>query len=231
MLIRRFKLKEHEEYGMNGWLMVGAPNTYVPLTGMAVAHDLLEHRRNDQGTVEDELLAFGAILYIRGEGGYWARKGNVHPPGHHLGSEIADDLGVKYEGISLGIQDPGRTRPLEDHVEEWITDAIREARVHIREYMNNGHASDPIVDKSQVEEYLSRVVGWIRRGYRMTAKRYHGIPSYNLAYLYAQIEEQADKLLKDDMAQYCEMVIRLNPRKCSVQVYLDESHLNYDEDN
>lgn len=225
MLIRRFKLKEHEEYGMNGWLMVGAPNTYVPLSGMAVAHDMLEHRRNDQGTVEDELLAFGATFHIRGEGGYWDRKGSVYPPGHHLGSEIARDLGVKYGGIELGIQDPGRTRALEEHVEEWIADAIRVARAELKEEECHDFTF------KQVEEYLSRVVGWIRRGYRMSMKRYHGIPVYNLAYLYAQIEEQADKLLKDDMALYCEMVVRLDPRKCSVQVYLDESHLNYDEDN
>jgi hypothetical protein len=224
MLIRRFKLKEHEDFGSNGWLMVGAPDTYVPLSGMAVAHDLLEHRRNDQGTVEDELLAFGAVLYIRGEGGYWARKGSPYQPGYHLGGEIGNDLGVKYGGVENRIQDPGRTRPLEEHVEEWIAEAIAEARSALKECCND-------FTFKQVEEFLSRAVGWIRRGYRMALKRYHGIPVCNLAYLYAQIEEKADRLLKDDMAQYCEMVIRLDPRKCNVQVYLDESGLYSDEDN
>ncbi len=232
MLIQRFRREEHEDYGEDGWLLVGAPSTYVPLWGMGVAHDLLEHRRNDTGTVEEELLAFGAALYVRGEGGYWNRKASGLCPGTHVGEEIGRDLGLKYGGIENGIDDPGRTTRLDGHVEEWIETAVREARKAIREDCED--CEDCKDTSSQdagrwghvVELFLRRVVGWLRRGYRLAARRYYGISPYRLATMFAEIEQKADKLLRDDMSSYCEMVIRLDVRKGRVSVYLDESGLD-----
>jgi len=225
MLIREFRRAENDEYGENGWLMKGAPSTYMPIGGMGVAHDLLEHRRNDEGSVRDELLAFGAMLYVRGEGGYWNRNASRLEPGEHLGGEMANDLGIKYEGIERGIPDPGRTLRLEDDVEEWIEQAIRGCRSEIKEHLSGWHTGDAPFSGDQINEFLDRARGWLRRGYRMARRRYKNIDVCVLSHLFAEIEKKADHLLKDDMADYCPMVVRLDVKRGNVMVYLDESSL------
>jgi len=73
MMIRRYKKETSDQSGV-GWLMIGAPSTYFPIGGMGVAHDLLEHRPTDSGTIEEELQALGAMIYIRGVGGFFHRE-------------------------------------------------------------------------------------------------------------------------------------------------------------
>jgi len=225
MLIREFRRAENDETGENGWLMKGAPSTYIPIGGMGVAHDLLEHRQGDEGTVKDELLAFGAILYVRGLGGYFQRKGSYYSPGENLGGEMASDLGIKYEGIERGIPDPGRTLRLEDDVEEWIDQAIKGCRKEIQEHSRGYGDSDTPWSGDQSNEFLTRARGWLRRGYRMARRRYKDIDVCVLSHLFAEIEKKADHLLKDDMADYCPMVVRLDVKRGNVMVYLDESSL------
>lgn len=225
MLIRQFKKAENDEYGTDGWRMVGAPSTYFPIGGMGVAHDLLEHRRNDNGTIRDELLAFGAMLYVRGDGGYWARSGSRVKPGENLGGEMANDLGIKYEGIERGIPDPKRTLRLDDYVEEWIDEALNSARREVKEHLNSYKDDEPFTMK-QVEEFLSRSRGWLRKGYRAAQRRYRGIDVCLLSHLFAEIEKKADQLLTEDMSGYCPMVIHLDVKRGDARVYLDESSLD-----
>lgn len=54
-----------------GWLLNNAPNSWEPVAANIVAHDILEHIENDSGTPEEEAMALGAVIYIRGLGGYW----------------------------------------------------------------------------------------------------------------------------------------------------------------
>lgn len=222
MLIRRFRKTMNEDFGEPGWLMEGAPSTYFPIGGLAVAHDIMEHRPGDEGTVKDELLAFGAMVYLRGEGGYWHQRGRARTsPGDQIGGELASDLGIKYGGIADGVPDPGRTLKLEEHVEEWLAQAIQVARTELHAH---GHDFSP----NQINEFFTHAVGWMRRGYRAARKRYtNSSPSY-LTDLFMQIEDRADNLLKEDMADYCPMVVQVDLVRHRVNVFLDESGLDED---
>lgn len=73
MLHKTFEYKE-DFYGAVGWIEVGAPACYNSGTGLLVAHDVLEHFKPtlfSKDSWEDELLALGAMVYVRGEQGYF----------------------------------------------------------------------------------------------------------------------------------------------------------------
>jgi len=206
----RFRKTEHPEQGCDGWLLEGAPSTYEPLHGMGVAHDLLEHRANDDGSVEDELLALGAALYVRGEGGYWHQFTQSHfDPGENVAPDLAR-LATEFGGLE-GLHAPGGTRALGEQVEDWIAHALRDARsVLVDEYEQ---------DHREVDEYLTRVRGWLRKGYRESRRRWRACTSAELAYAFHRIESEADRLLRH--AEPWEVLV-VRRTGCSVQVYLDE---------
>lgn len=219
----RFKKAEHEDFGTYGWLLEGAPSTYVPLSGMGIAHDVLEHLVGDTGTIEEELMALGAALYIRGDGGYWNKS--YHSPGVHIGSDVGNDLAYKYGGLENGINCPGRTYKLEAYVEEWIQNAIDEARKNIKDQLDGWDLAMP---KSKINAYLKNVPGWIRRGYRSALKRYKHCGSHKLTEVFNTIEQKANKYLS-----HCEgyetLVITFNPKKaCQLRIYMDEDYPDYE---
>lgn len=93
MIRFEFVVEEHKEYGMTGlrpkWMPDGDP-----LTGMATAHDCLEHVPEScrVGFAPGEFMALGAAVWIRAGGGYWANKGSPVPPESHLASDFPDIL-------------------------------------------------------------------------------------------------------------------------------------------
>lgn len=65
-----------------GWRMEGMPH-FDPSAPLAVAHDSLEHfPKTGVDGLEDEMLAFGAIAFIRVDGGYWYTQGDGRYGGH-----------------------------------------------------------------------------------------------------------------------------------------------------
>jgi hypothetical protein len=184
-ITRRFRIEKHEEFGMMGmrplWL-----RDADPYTGMAVAHDILEHFPVEPGPVEGEFMALGAAFYIRGEGGYWSyfMPENRNSPEKHLASDIPDIIArVRNGDQSLGTTP--RTLPLSADIESSINEILNEA-------------GKELVDREM--ERLTAVermafAAWFRRGYRGAARRY-GVDAYSLAHLFREIELKADKILE-----------------------------------
>lgn len=191
MLTYKFIQQEHEDFGTPGWLLSDAPSTYVPVTGAGVAHDILEHDPNDSGSIEEELMALGSALFLRGEGGYWTRSLSRVSPGRHVGSDIGNDLAIKYEGVFNGIASPGRTYKLSDKVEVWIQEAVESAREEILSHC----AYESSVSLRMVKDYLRKVPGWVRRGYRRAARKYHHTNPWALSNMFELIEKKSDSFL------------------------------------
>lgn len=86
-LVRHFTVKRHEEHGHIGlapqWMPQGLND---PLTGMASAHDMLEHGMHDV----TELQGLGGAVYVRGLTDYWSRKGNLNHPAVHIASDFLE---------------------------------------------------------------------------------------------------------------------------------------------
>ena len=209
--MRTFKFNkcEHEEWGGDGWLLVGAPSTYWPLGGMGIAHDLLEHTSTDDGSVRDEVMALGAALFTRGEGGYWS--GSYHGPGKHIGSDLPQ-LAIQFDGLG-DLPEPGRTTRLDEEVEEWIEAACKDAR----QELIDEYASE--TNRSSVSSYLTRCRGWLRKGFRAARRRYKNRSACELSHLFKHIEVRADELLNH--AEFEQLVIQLDISRCDAKLYLE----------
>lgn len=180
-----FSVKMHEEYGTLGYAPTWYPNG-DPLSGMAVAHDILEHFPHDPGDAEGEFQAFGAGLFIRGDTGYFGRNGNMVPAEEHLASEI----GMVW-GYHTGRDNRTTLRPCGVMKYHETMDQCRKiALLGMGDFVERG---EPIPSEKNIE----LIARWIARGYKRASIRYAKHDAYEIAYqLFEPIETQADALLK-----------------------------------
>lgn len=212
MISMEFEVAIHEEYGDLGFRPCDMPNA-DPLTGMAVAHDMLEHFANDRGTVEDELQALGAMLFVRGGGfnwgynRYWMEIGNVNNPWDHIASDFSFQTNYMIQrGDSLMLREPPRTTRLDDEFELIIGKAVHFATI----------TNDDNDVRTSEWCKLPRVQGWMRLGCRRARARYRnrGDEVYECFKL---IQDKADRLLKV-MDEGSRIVIYANIKACEVNV-------------
>lgn len=179
-LTARFQLRMHEEFGSLGLAMVGR-SWAEPLGGMAVAHDMLEHFRNDKGAVEEELMALGAGLHVRRANTRWFDRAS-----ENIGSEFRDQARYLADSGREELDDPGRTRPTE------IDSIVRDAVEYARKDWSYGSDDEPPPLLMDAE----RIVGWFRKGYRKAKARYRNIDEQTLWHTFFRIEEAAERAIK-----------------------------------
>lgn len=63
MLKRILEWREDADYGEQGWIPNWIPGANIT-SGFGLAHDVLEHDREDNGTIEEEFKAMGAMIYV-----------------------------------------------------------------------------------------------------------------------------------------------------------------------
>lgn len=198
MISMTFVCEKHQDSGELGW-RPEHQSSFDPYRGMTVAHDVLEHFPNDQGDAEDEFMALGAALWIRGGGGYWYRKmpGNMNQEGDHLSSDF-EEIVRRLEGRRL---DACRSPKIDDSfAEEQLELCAREARRNLRD------AKLPTAD-------VDKAINWMRRGYRKAAKRFkHQSPDI-VTSLFIDIEDAAEAALKDhDAMEGDKLIVRVDLR-------------------
>lgn len=179
-----FTVAEHEEYGGLGFKPSWYPNG-DPLPGMAVAHDILEHFPGDDGSVEGELQALGASLYIRGESGYTARY-SMHPVEKHIGA----DFPLLWEHM----QHEDHRDMVKECPKVRESSLLEQCRECVRYGVNDieGNEVDPLPSK----ECRERMACWLAVGFKRAEKRYKG-KCYEVAWsLFQPIQQEAGKLLK-----------------------------------
>ena len=174
-------IEDHQEYSFKGMRSLFLVNA-EPAQPLQATHDLLEHFL-EPITSNAELQALGAMLYIRGQGSYFRNsfKGNPVPA-------LAADLGsvMIYQYTFGQVTDPGRTYPLDDVVESWITQSIVQ---FFQEYKNE------LSDDPQNKNYAHWLRGWLRVGYRRAKERYTLNPE-TLSFHFEKIEAELEKKLK-----------------------------------
>lgn len=190
MITARFTCKHHDEFGFDGWAMKGR-SWMEPAMGMGVAHDVLEHMPNDDGSFEHELMALGASIFVRDHGQYHQIIGNINPWWVHLGSEVETQWRV-YNVREC--RSPGRTVGIPD-IEDGLQEALAEAR---RDFgpSNGYHGEDHREAIRFLRQNKSAIRGWWRKGYRRAQQRFKGHWPYELCGLFRMIEEKANKHLK-----------------------------------
>lgn len=178
-LTARFQLRTHEEYGSPGLAMVNRPWA-DPFGGMAAAHDMLEHFARDRGTVEEELMALGAALYVRRANTRWFDRAS-----ENIGSDFRDQSRYLGDSGRTELDDPGRTRASE--IDSIVHDAVEYAKL---DASYDGDETPPLLMDPE------RIVGWFRKGYRKAKARYRGIDQQALWHTFFRIEEAAERAIK-----------------------------------
>jgi hypothetical protein len=149
-----FQMAENEDTGFLGlqaMFMKGAE----PAEGFTCAHDIMEHFQGIALDSDSEAMALGAMLYIRGHGGYFNRRPGFRSVGYLMSSDVARLF-----------TDPGVTQTIEEEAEAWIEEAIR---LGLREIEDERYDD---TDPRPHSEWGKWVRGWLRKGYRKARKRY-----------------------------------------------------------
>ena len=187
-----FDVAEHEEYGTVGLRMAGKPH-FEPIGGMGVAHDMLEHFRDDPGTLSGELEALGASLFVRGEH-YYSDKGQyVREPWQNISGEFIQQVYHCENRDEYELRDGGNHRKLDD---EWAEDQIRKT---VREGFRLVRSD---LDDDRLPTWLTRwdrrriLMGWMRRGFRRARRRYAKARDGMVTYTFRQIEDRVEKYLR-----------------------------------
>ncbi len=192
---KSFMIEKHEDSGTIGVRPIDMPHA-DPLSGMAAAHDMLEHFPSDDGGIEDEFQALGAAVYVRGIPGYFAQRARGHDAAENIGSEFPELFRHwAHEGFCM--RRPPRTlslAPRDEHAETMIQSAVNAGIKLIRDEVDNDADVDPGFWLQP--EGRRSIVGWMRRGYRRAARRYAHTRDWRVCETFRQIEAKVDKLLE-----------------------------------
>lgn len=190
---RSFEIARHEEFGTIGLRPVDTPHA-DPLSGMAVAHDLLEHEPGDSFDVPGELKALGAMIVVRDFGLYWHNQGSHDPdPASHIVADLAEVYRhVVYERMAL----PGTPGALghrtldDDEAERIVMDATRGKP--FRDWFED--FEDDVYPR---DREINTMRAWMRLGFRIARHRYRAQPGWRLCEAFTQIENDADAFVRD----------------------------------
>lgn len=180
-----------QEIGDDGWIPKGNPS-FNSMRGMGVAHDTMEHADLTSGSLEEEMMAFGAMLYIRGEGGYWWNAYNPDPANQMSGDIAKFARDVFWErGVVLG--KPKRCLRLDDNEEDIqrIVDAAWKSLRSEFEYDEPDAWRD---FRQKNPEFKKRLAGWLRQGWWRCLRRYNKAKAYHLRDVFVAIEKRVDAI-------------------------------------
>ena len=216
-----FDWKEDQEYGGYGWVLRGCPHFNATAYGRTLAHDVLEHFKPKYGDLTDEMLAFGAMVWGRVQGGWFYNLTYNPSPAYHMAADLSRFLHDHYcDPHTHSLLDPGATRRLNDDMEDEIEAALRQAVKNA----NAEYADEETGELFTMGATVERMRGWMRRGYRAAARRYKGNRPEELCWLFDALAAHIDKRhTHADEGE--ELVITIDPQSMTfktVQRYVEE---------
>ena len=216
MICRKFVWSKDKKTGEMGWLLKGVPNFNVA-SPMTIAHDILEHRRYDKGTVEEELQAFGAYYLIRVESGWvHERPFEVHYNNvHYMENSIGDLITDAYieTGGELRLETAPNVAKDCDIGETFYVSAVKGIDQGFRELDNYHYDSEePITLDESVN--AKNIENWVMKGFKHALKRYAKCP--DVKHLFEEIMKAAEEA-GEGWYEGQELKIRYDIRTCNVR--------------
>lgn len=185
-----------EERGVSGWVLARMPH-FDPVSGMALAHDLLEHTDTYPG-MEGEALAFGGICYIRVEGGYFDEQAAQSPWRKPDRNRDADGLGLELaqffmqRGGADGSWELEHTEepPVDDkELEVFFANLVRAVSRHGQALIN----SPTPENVRDIRKCAVSLIPWLRRGFRKCEDFWEAKCPQDVACLFSQLEAAIDQ--------------------------------------
>ncbi len=205
------------DYGVEGWSPDLGGETIVPGTGMVVAHDTLEHGIGaSQGHVcGHELRALGALVFIRGEGGY--NFNNIHSLETNLASDIIEV--ARYMHLQEGM-DEGRNEPIPHSYAESVFDEVK--RQFIRNLCEEGEIDreEILQCKEDFRWIMRQCIPLMREGYMAAYEAFDG-ESHVAIDLFREIESTVNT---DYVGMYHgeKLIIEVDTNERTVKIFTEE---------
>jgi len=162
--------REDRSTGELGLIIEGTRLMDYPMVandGLLVAHDLIEHQQGIHkiGSIGDELLALGAIWYVRGQHSDLRRggTGSMHSPETNIAYDVINMGRMFCEGVQLRQPVP-KTRA-GDHEDAFQT-IIQKAREEIGAELTDIESLTRRELAEHVDEYLEASLHLMRSGFR-----------------------------------------------------------------
>ena len=198
----RFVYGTDPEYGNKGLKFKDCSFNYV--SGEHIAHDILEHFRRD-ASVEDEYRAFGAIIWLRGEPGYFRDWES------HISASIADIWRHMYtRDENLADIAPRRIGGIDADLDSLMSRALEAAR---KAYVRDGVSSNVFAD---FKKNLPRIRNLIRSGYRKARQKYGRIGQRQMKNLSDELSRVADQAERACKSEGQEVDIMIDWKKLTV---------------
>lgn len=181
--------------GSEGWIPKLQPE-FDAMSGLGVAHDSMEHFNIAAGTLEEEFLAFGSMLYIRVESG-WFHYNNNFSAAKNMAGDLSRFIYDRWmnEGEQLKPV-KGRPRHLDETLEYELNEIARETRRLIGEEFEYDTPESYAEFKAANINLSARIKQWIRQGYWKAKRRYRDASTFDLAECFTQIRDKVEKLTK-----------------------------------
>ena len=175
----RFVFGTDPKYGRQGLKLKGSRHHYG--SKHLVSHDIFEHFKRD-GTLEDEYRAFGAIIWIRGEPGYFRDWES------HISRSIVDMWRHVYlRRKSLPDIAPRRFGAIDPDIDYLMNRAIEVAEKALAQ------DADGTRMFAHFKKNLPRIRNLIRSGYREARQKYGHIGQCQMNNLYDAVSKVADQ--------------------------------------
>jgi hypothetical protein len=204
----QFIRREWEDTGEDGWALQGASEAYNPTSGFGLSHDFFEHGLK-LDTIQDEIMAHGAMYWLRWETGYVYRNGADVKP---------ERIGWEFENLLRGMYDATldpapKTQRLDDDTEELLTAIVAEGR----------KAAEGIADEDDadsIDQLVAHYAGWFRKGYRWARSYYKAGAERTVYDGFHALTEAVDELEKRELYHGDELHISFSPVSCKLTVRL-----------
>lgn len=195
------------DHGLEGWIMSSMPH-FDPVAGRGLAHDMLEHFTPRAGN-EGEAEAFGAIAWIRIEGGYWtAYNPNT---GHLTLKDHANSLGSEFANF-LAQSDWQCRAP-----DAWEVVPEVDDECGMRTLLRNIAARTAYYARKEFgmpsgeRECIRNMYQWLCIGYQKV-QEFYGTNAQAMAALFWELENAIDQNAK--WVEHCsgdQIEVRINP--------------------
>lgn len=195
-----------DETGEDGWVIRGCSEAYDPVGPLGVAHDFFEHNANLE-TIQDEIMAHGAMYRLRWETGYVYRVPFSRGP-ETIGYEFENLIsGMYYADLAPAPDEP----ELEEHVEADLA-AIIVKGLTVEAY-------DDEVDRLQ---WLAQhYAGWFRKGYRWAEEHYECGAERAVYDGFQALEQHLEELEKQELYTGDRLTVRFDPVTAELDVRLE----------
>lgn len=173
---------EATNYGGSGWKLTNMP-TFDPChSEHVVCHDAFEHHPDDLPNIEHEMMAFGAIYFIRVNGDWSAFKNDWRGVHGVMFADINLFLGEQSKWVISDCDEP--------ICGELVSHYYRQMD-KLKESLNSALLIDTL---PQALSALERAFKWISKGYLRATKRWEGYTSAQVCKLFEDTTKEIEEI-------------------------------------